>query len=164
MAYWDAEQSFVPPALLGEVSSTPAIRAVLRPGRNQPQVALDYQGLREPDELARFARAHMPDHVRRIEDEESWAALEAAASEERLARVAVFTDRAGGSPTPPLLKRLSAEFEARLLLAEVRPRAHARLGAPAGLKRRLPVARQHSIGPPGDSKGSGRAHAPRSAA
>ena len=127
VAYWDAEQSFALPALLGDVSSTPAIRAVLRSSRDEEQVTVDYHGAREPEDLARFARAHMPDHVRRVEDEDSWASLELAATAQRLPRVLVFTNRTRGSATPPLLKRLSTEFEPRLLLAEVRPRAHPRL-------------------------------------
>ena len=129
VAYWDAEQSFALPALLGDVSSTPAIRAVLRSARDEEQVAVDYWGAREPKDLARFARAHMPDHVHRIEDEDSWASLELAATAQHLMRVLVFTNRTRGSATPPLLKRLSTEFESRLFLAEVRPRAHPRLAA-----------------------------------
>ena len=129
VAYWDAEQSFALPALLGDVSSTPAIRAVLRSARDKEQVTVDYQGAREPEDLARFARAQMPDHVHRIEDEDSWASVELAATAQHLLRVLVFTNRTRGSATPPLLKRLSTEFESRLLLAEVRPRAHPRLAA-----------------------------------
>ena len=129
VAYWDAEQGFALPALLGDVTSTPAIRAVLRSARDEEQVTVDYSGAREPKDLARFARAHMPNHVHRIEDEDSWASLELAATSQRLLRVLVFTNRTRGSATPPLLKRLSTEFESRLLLAEVRPRAHPRLAA-----------------------------------
>ena len=55
VAYWDAEQGAALPALLGEVSSTPAIRAVLSASGRQR--TFDYQGVREPEELARFARA-----------------------------------------------------------------------------------------------------------
>ena len=129
VAYWDADQSYSLPALFGDVSSTPAIRAVLRPARDKEQVTVDYQGARSPEDLARFARTRMPDHVRRIEDEDSWVSFELTAATERLPRVLVFTNRSRGSATPPLLKRLSTEFESRLLLAEVRPRAHSRLAA-----------------------------------
>ena len=132
MAYWDAEQSVAPPALLGEVTSTPAIRAVTRrPGG--PPVAVDYQGTREPEDLARFARANMPDLVVRVEEEAAWAALARRASEERLPRAIVFTNRTRGATTPALLKRLSTDFESRVLLAEVRPAAHDALSALQGV-------------------------------
>jgi len=128
VAYWDADQSVTPPALLGEITSTPTIRAVLRsPGG--PQQAIDYPGNREPADLARFARAQMPDLVVRVEEETAWTELAERAARERLPRALVFTSRTRGSATPPLLKRLSAEFGARLLLSEVRPGAHPYLAA-----------------------------------
>lgn len=128
VAYWDADQSVAPPALLGEVTSTPTIRAVLRPPGG-PQQTIDYLGAREPDDLARFARARMPDLVVRVEEETAWAELSRRAASERLPLAVVFTSRTRGSATPPLLKRLSAEFGERLLLSEVRPAAHPYLKA-----------------------------------
>lgn len=123
VGYWDADQSVTPPALLGEITSTPTIRAVLRPPGG-PQQTIDYQGNREPDDLARFARARMPDLVVRVEEETAWTELAQRAARERLPRALVFTSRTRGSATPPLLKRLSAEFGMRLLLSEVRAAAH----------------------------------------
>lgn len=117
VAYWDADVSR-PARALGLVNSTPAIRALVPHGAE----SVEYDGVREPRALVRFATDLMPSRVSLIDSEASWARLNALAASRRVPHVLAFINRSHTAPTPPLLRALSVDFADRLVLSEVRLR------------------------------------------
>lgn len=138
VSYWNGEAHGAPPSLIGEANATPTIRAfVPSAGPGLPRRVLEYHGRREVPELLRFAAELMPSYVAVVGDEAAWRRAEEAAAAARLPRLLCFVDRRADSPTPPLLKALSAAFRTRVAVTEVR--AHPSVAGTAAIAERFGV-------------------------
>jgi hypothetical protein len=124
VSYWDIDALTELPEELGDVRSTPSIFALVPKAEGAGEFsgwsAVEYSGSRQLDDLIQFATQHMPNHVAPLEDESAWTSLEVRAQERRLPRAIAFFNKTRSSPTPAVLRALSAAYSGRVELGEVR--------------------------------------------
>jgi hypothetical protein len=118
VCYWDIDALPELPEEFGDVRSTPSIFALVPQAEFWSAVA--YTGSRQLHDLIQFATQHMPNHATPLDDETAWASLESRAEARRVPRAIAFFNKTRSSPTPAVLRALSAAYLGRVELGEVR--------------------------------------------